>query len=365
MLAFAALLLFAILGIAALNVDMGLAFGSKARLESAAETLALERSRLGATLGAGTGEPVDEESELRGLLQSLIASSPRDPSSSPGGGGGTSPLPIEGPVLSNDGGVALSRRIPLLFGMAAVPSRDAEGLSLRQLREARESGTGLLESGGLRGRGLAPGARARAQLRPVLRVGFPQPVPFGGSVPGLADVALELAALRDPLTGAPSLPTRLDVDAASGDLRRNGPTGPVVGQVIAHPANDPSCLADRVVCRGWRVGDTLGFTPGLPAVSGRAYVPVYVSVLDALPCNRVVGYVSATLSMAGTTLQLGPPVPGQVPENVSAVPHAFDPAGEEGACTLRIADVLDLGGSLPLLQVAGLDRGEPLATEAP
>ncbi len=61
------------------------------------------------------------------------------------------------------------------------------------------------------------------------------------------------------------------------------------------------------------------------------------------------------------TLQLGPFEPGPVPANASAVPQAFDPAA--GGCedTLQISDVLELGGSLPLLQVAGLGR----PTEAP
>ncbi len=364
MLPFAAFLLFALFGIAALNVDMGMAFGAKARLESATETLALERSRLNVISPGGVVDPEEEAAALDGLMGSLMELAPAETGSSPGP---VTLRAVEGPVLGDDGEVALSRRIPLLFGRGAVPTRDDEPLDLDELRAANG---GVIDGGGLRGRGLAPGARARVLSQPVLRVGLPQAAgPTGDPVPGLALVALDLAELppQDPEAQAPVLfEAELTVDLASGDVQRGDPSSPVVvGRVIHHPSNpnDPCAGAG---CSGWAVGDVPDFSEGLPlglpAVSGPAYVPVY----DSLRCNRVVGFVAAQVSLAGSTLLLTP-LQSLVADNASAIPDASamapDPSGPLATCPLPVAEVRNL--AVPILRVAALARHDAYAVEAP
>lgn len=362
MLPFVALLLFALMGIAALNVDMGLGFGSSAHMESLAETLALERAR------SGAGDIEGEEAELRILLDSMVTPPPAEGSPPPGIARPSFSLPIEGPALGAGGEVGLSRRIPLLFGMAAVPTRDAEGvegLSLGRLREARASGNGMLESGGLRGRGLAPGARARTWERPVLRVGLPQVRPSGERVPGLADVALEWTAVAGLFALPESPPLR--VDEESGELQLPGPEAAVVGHVLRHRDNHDEPCQGRA-CPGWRVGDPLRFREGVrPAVSGPAYVAVY-------RCDRVLGYVGAALELLNdrTVVVMRPSTSTRVAENASAVPDPSAPVAEGsddegGDCAFGLAEVRELAEaeSLPLLRVAGLGRDESIPTEAP
>ena len=309
---------------------------------------------------------------MQGLLASLLASPEREPVAPPAGQLPIGPLAVEGPALGTGADVELSQRIPLLFGMGAIPTQESERLSVDQLREARERGDRVLEQGGLRGRGLLAGGRARSRPAPVLRVGFPRTRETGELLPGLADVAFERTALlpQDPSTGAPRLDTQLFVDAESGELRRTGPTGPIVGRVIAHPVNGPiTGLCERADCPGWRVGDVLSFSPGVPRVSGPAYVPIY----EATRCDRVLGYVAAQLLVeaGANVLQLQPLPSGWVAENASAVPDPSlaaareDLVSDEGDCTLQVADVQRLGDSVPLVRVAALGRSDTPAPEAP
>lgn len=240
-------LLFALLGLGALLVDGGLAFSEQARLDAAAEEIALAWSDAQSLPAAG--QPIQcvdhapgtagHDACLRTALLAplleplgLVGAGDADSSSdSPRSLDGT-PLDPRGPRLgalattgvlepAADDVVRLTRSSPMLLGWAAVPARAAADTPLEleaiQALRARDGLTPRLEGTDLRTRGFALEGRARLASigAPALRVGV--------LLPGETDVAggvgiawrLDALALLGNLLDRPANERTLDLAAST------------------------------------------------------------------------------------------------------------------------------------------------------
>ncbi len=333
MLPLLAVLIFAIMGIAALTVDVGLAFATQARLASAAPTLALERARFLDEIAADPNPmDVDTAWNLRAtnLLETLLGAAAigDDPTAGLRLETATPAVQSGGAELSELGRgrteAELRGRTPLLFGMAALlpayigPDGERRGaLSLSELRASRAQGdlTPQLSSGGLRGTGFAPLGAAAVEYLPVARVGA---ATEGLGIPGLAPVALFQG--EDPGEGegeGEEVPLPLEIDESGEvladdivvgcviDPRRTASLGPFQLQaaapfgipsatlayapVLEGAPPEPSCLADpqvRVEIIGF-VAVSVSFPTNSVQRLGEAQIPRVLVNTSALPSNRV------------------------------------------------------------------------------
>lgn len=311
-------LLFALLGIGALVIDGGLALSEQARLDAAAETLALEWPH--ALDLADTARPPDcrtippgsPESD-RCLRSALLLPLARE-------------FAISDPAAAirgePDGSFRLRHRSPLLFGWGALLPQTAAGedfdLAALQEARARDGAAAELPGRGLRARGFsleaqtAPAAERALALRvgPLL-VDRPE---VAGAI-GLAwrlDALAQLAEAIDDPTGE----LAIDLAAAVADPgRRTRIDGVEVGCAF-----DP---AARVL----RVGDPLpAVSPASTALPLALPRPVAVAYLPVVEdCERaMLGFIAVSITGVSSgdpdTIALRPSTGRAHARNASAHP---------------------------------------------
>jgi len=348
-LAFVALLAFALLGMAALTTDLGLASARQSHLETAADALALEAWREQARFEHGRTSC--DEPRLEACVADAVAAMRENVletrNDTDDAEVDLGPSPVSPPSVSRCGAscwaVCVEQAIPLLFGQGTLVS--FQGASLRGLRDTRAGGTllagdGSPVSGALRTRGVPIGADVRAEARPALAVGRPDP---DRAFPGRAPFALALGEWL------PDFSARLDVED-DGTLTL---AGREVGQLLG-------------VVDGYRAGSRLDPAPGgapLPSEELLAYVPLFASVSGA----RVVagfGFARAAFEEGGSRLRVTR-LPSQLAlTNATASPRALCRREEEesGACAAELSP-LPANADALLLTAPVLRRGS-LCTES-
>ncbi len=246
MLAFVALLAFALLGMAALTIDLGFAAMQQLRIESAAESAALiahhteARIRFGVERGAILPEVLDcaETREDCIVELSRAAAEPtirsvlgepeetdeeaRSPDEVDLGPSELDPGPGFGNLLESCGEHCweawVEQAVPLLFGQASMLG--FEGGTLGEMLEARSKGSLLVDDGGgpragaLRTAGVPIDALVRVESRPALRIGLAQPAV---ALPGRGPFALNVVSWAADFQV--DVPVRLDADATEISLR--------------------------------------------------------------------------------------------------------------------------------------------------
>lgn len=208
-----ALLLFALIGIGALVVDGGIAFTEQARLDAAAESLALEWSYARALPAASDSSEctqyalgsAERETCLRGDFLAPLVESLGLVETSDADGLSDSPRALDGMPIAAQGArlgrlttagvfapaaddvLRLTRSTPLLLGWAALPATTAGDPPLDfdaiQAARAHDGMAPSLPGAGLRLRGFSVEGRAR-----LADVGIPA-LRIGALLPGQPDVA--------------------------------------------------------------------------------------------------------------------------------------------------------------------------------
>ena len=261
MLPFVGVLVFALMGIAALVVDAGIAFSTQAQLESTGRTLALEHARFVAANPTLDPNEADEawKARVRQIESDLLGqqAQPTDWIEDP-----------EDPTRWQYGrGVAARFATAAMVPVTIDENGQSDALSVRDLLAARAAGVpeSTLSGGGLRTQGFQPQVSLPAQgTRPAVRVGRAV-----AGLPGLASIALaedevtfpvpmelaaevndrgELLLLEDDTTCV-----GWRIDPSGPETRRSG--GVVVPDVPA--ADDPP--GDRL----WALDDTRAYVPVL------------------------------------------------------------------------------------------------------
>lgn len=294
-----ALLLFALLGLGALVVDGGLAFSEQARLDAAAESVALEWSRardLPASTqpsacrdhapGTAVNEACLRAEVLAPLLEPLGLAGASDASplaDSPRSLDGT-PLAARGPRLgalttagvlepAADDVVRLTRSTPMLLGWAATPARAEADEPLDfdavQALRAQDGLTPRFEGTDLRTRGFSLEGQARlaAVGAPAMRVGAMRP--GEPDLAGSVGIAWRLDALES-LAGLLDLPA----SARTVDLAASATSA---GDRIRLGTVDVGCsfdLARTSTHVGARLTSPDVLPLSVPARAALAYLPV-------------------------------------------------------------------------------------------
>ncbi len=297
-----ALLLFALLGLGAVVVDGGLAFTEQARLDAAAESIALEWShaqRLPPASqpahcaehapGTAANEACLRRDFLAPLLEPLGLVDAGD-----AGSLGDSPRSLDGTALAARGArlgtlttagilepaadavFRLMRSTPMLLGWAALPARTAgdEALDFEavQALRARDGLGASFEGGDLRTRGFALEGQARlaAVGAPAMRIGAI--LPGEPDVAGSVGIAWRLDAL-DTLAETLDDPTRertLDLAASASSA----------GDRIQLGTAEVGCSFDQARSAlhvGARLTPPATLPLSVPARVALAYLPVVES----------------------------------------------------------------------------------------
>jgi hypothetical protein len=274
-----AALLFAFFGLLALVVDVGVASLAGARLESAADALALA----GLRVDAGAVDPLSGAfAETAGQpVEGFALAAPTPLPASPG-----APATL-----------GYEQSVPLLFGHGSLVPFAAPG-SLEAILAARRAGdaTPRLAEGGLRERGIALRAARAERLAPVVRVGVVARAGDGAPVPGRADFAVRAACW-------PRLPEATPEGVIPIARFALGPEG-VLALLAAEPpdaALAPDCIEEAgsllapAAGSAW-VGDALGFELVRSAQPrGLDDALVYVPLLDR--AGVVLGFAPARASL--------------------------------------------------------------------
>jgi len=352
-LALIGVLAFAMLSLAALTTDLGLAASEQLRLEVAAEAAALaalrEEARLEYELARGEALSRDEllcAPTPEACVSQLAHSRGLALADRMLGATGSSGEEVEvdlGPgdvrhrlVSCGEGcwEAAIDRSTPLLFGQGSWLG--FQGGSLRALRDARDRGSVLPRGeppveGALRTRGIPIGGVAGATARPAVRVG---PFVEASGLPGRAPFALTLDAWRD-LDG---LSQPLEVD----------------GLDLVSPPDDRVGRRIRGGGAGLRAGEPLepGAPPGAPAASleragppsGSGYVAYVPLTEEGRVEGIVVGFGHARVEVVvdgtgRTALVVQRLVARVAPGNASASPRFI--AGTEGIASVLAARTED------------------------
>ena len=275
MLAFFAVVLFAVMGIAALVVDAGLAFSTQAQLESTGRTLALEYERFRAQQ-PGVDPAAVEDAWRNGRLPALE----------------NALLGVQAPGANwelNGAQVAYDRTVASRFTFGALlPTTPGDGLSVTELLDARDVGgpNAAPSSGGLRATGFQPQLELTLRPEPAARVGVPfSYVDRDGTsrtVPGVASIVLAADAVPAALTAAIS-----NVDT---ELR------------VPVPGGGEACVGWTIDAPGASVSIGQGVTPVASAsawTAGFAPQQAYVPVVDG-SCGttnfRVVAFLNLALN---------------------------------------------------------------------
>lgn len=367
-------LLFALIGIAALVIDVGLALTEQARLETAAEMMVNEL----AFVGSLPDEQLPSDCAGGDLRRNrCIERSFLAPILSPLGADFVSGVDgaewqrrdraLDGAAIDNRGArlgafdaietglspagtgpVRLSRSAPLLFGWAALApiTQGATRPDFPAVQSARAA-EGLspdLPGSGLRAEGFALQAEATfdpGRTVPAMRVGPPLSFP-GGATAGLVGLAWRLEDLLDPsasvlldaLLATPESPaSRFDV--AGSRFESTG--GTIVG-----------CLFDAPSF-GAHVGQRIqaGATAGaFPQSNAAAYVPI---VRDCEGASPILGFLEVAIDAApdSGTFRVRPARPTR--RNASSTPGSTGEAVDIGR-VWGTADRLALEGSAVWLQ---------------
>ena len=351
-------LLFALIGIAALVIDGGLALTEQARLETAAEMmvseLAFVESVPDGQLPAGCQSDAPNRAQCieRSFLAPLLTPLGVDLVSGAGGSewrradralDGTETIDARGARLGafdeietggstgTPGPVRLSRSTPLLFGWAAIAPRTQGGSSpdLQTVRSARnaEGLTPDLAGSGLRAEGFA--LQAEAAIDPsggarAMRVG-PRISLLGGSTGGLIGLAWLRSDLTrvDSATGAngSALGAALNAPGAATNAFR------LEGADVVSVANGATvgCLFDPP-SSGAHLGQEITISPAvaLPGEADAVYVPI-VEVCVLRP--RILGFLEIGINAVDTAnIVLQPGLPAR--RNASGVPGSAAERGD-------------------------------------
>jgi len=354
-------LLFALIGIAALIIDGGLALTEQARLETAAEMMVSELAFVESLpdeelpAGCAVGDARRAECIQRFFLAPILA--PLGVDFAPGVGGDPewrrADRALDGAAIDTRGArlgafdvddietglspetpgeVRLSRSSPLLFGWAALAPRTAAGSrpDFQSIQAARAD-EGLapdLAGSGLRAEGFALQAEAKIDTAagvPAMRVG--PPVDFdGGSTGGLVGLAWRLDDLDLDGVGAADSELFAALDATNGASNRFD----VVGNEI-QSANGVTvgCLFDAP-SSGAHLGQPIRV--GATAVSlsrsvGAAYIPVIRTCGGASP---ILGFLELGVDAASSpgSVVLTPAAPAR--RNASGTPAGAADAVDAG-----------------------------------
>ncbi len=317
MLALVGALAFALLSMAALTTDLGLAASEQSRLEVAAEAAALGAVREAARLELDLATGALSRSDLRcaptpeACIEALAAASGRRAANEVVGEAGPPRAGTEVDLGPGDVQIGLTkcgdtcweagveRAVPLLFGQGSLVG--FQGSSLRSLLDAREQGSALVGdgrpvAGSLRARGIPIGSVVRAEARPAVRIGLPE---VRSRLPGRAPFAMTLQAWRDFLFDEVPRSFRVDgLDLLLGPL--------VVGR---------------------RLGASTGLQAGVPLGSDGTAVPLaspspYVAYVPLTENGIVVGFGYAAIEAGGgSSLVLRRLASRVAPGNASASPR--------------------------------------------
>ncbi|MEM7409304.1 MAG: hypothetical protein AAF430_03600 [Myxococcota bacterium] len=306
MLPFFAVILFAVMGIAALTIDAGLAFTTQAQLESTGRTLALEYERF--RVEAATNPAVDladwpdraRELEIALLGPDAQGATWEDWEAAPGVTAGATPL---------ESRFAFAALLPQAVG---PDGRLEDGLSVTDLLDARASGepNATTTTGGLRANGFRPQTELTVRLRPAARVGPPGVAPGWPGVGGRVAITAQAYDPDLPLW-RPGFPLELDEDEV-----RVVATGECVGRTIA-PIVGGAALG---------INEVESMDPGAWTLDQLDPNQVYVPVIDGNCTNttfRVVAFLNLrrglNLGASGTTIEASNAPSAR---NASAVPDA-------------------------------------------
>jgi len=313
-------LAFALLGLASLTTDLGLAAAQQGRLEVAAESAALaafhheSRFRYAAALGGPTSAEDCENSmtfedcarilgERRGreTAERVLAQRPaQDPAAQVALGPAPPALRVErcGALDQSCWEVEAEQAMPLLFGQGSLIG--FQGSSLRDMRGTTAEGS-LLPPGGepvagaLRKRGIPIGSASRAEAHRVVRVG---PFREASGLPGRAPFAIDALAYANP--------ANWPLDGGARAFLLNG----AEGRTIADPEV------------GLRVGTRVASAPA-PLPGG---IPLQAYYVPMLRGDTVIGFALARLRSAGeaeVVLERLPPTVA-APGNASASLRSFE-----------------------------------------
>ena len=329
MIALVAVLAAALLGMAALTVEIGYATMQQQRLESYAEASAMAALReearvrfvLARDASALTGSDCEEGDERESCIDAQVASSivvnavqglVLEPGSMPSSNevevslaphapvGGPRPCELSNPRCWE---TEVVQALPLLFAQGSMLG--FEDGTLRAMIDSRDQGDVLAESSlearpTLRTQGIGVRGVSRVETRPVVRVGAEEiPLSQSGAgtpdfVPGRAPFALRLDVWNSVPQGLSSTGLRLRVNDADGSLSRLGEAE--VGVIGRRLADGEALRAGQLLvgAGGWTA-----LTP-----SAGAYVPLFV-VLEGSSEELIVGFGFADVAVdTGAGLQV-------------------------------------------------------------
>ena len=363
MLAFVAVLLAGLLGMAALTIDLGHATMQQQRLESFADASsmvalrkeallrfnlardALQLDRLGcvdADTSAAREACIENEvqsSSYEAVYQEVLPLESDRGQGLDGAQVALGPSRPEGRPLSCGPfcwRTEASQRIPLLFGQGSN-LRFNEG-SFGAMMDARARGQVLVEDDGqtpasLRTQGIRIKADTRAETRPVVRVGSPvsDPLNQNAVVPGRAAFALRLSAWRQARGGG----RLVLIENGTGSLAQGGEE-----QAPGRRLMNGEALRAGLLLTG--DGEDEAWTP-LQNAEG-AYIPLFVEVSETEELVVGFGLAKVDWSEGLQTLTVTPLESQLAPGNATASPRLWV-RGQAGI-TQRIEQVLASRGNL-------------------
>ena len=330
MLALVAVLAAALLGMAALTIDIGSAAMQQQRLESFADASAMtalrEEARVRFALARDTSVVSDPEGcngnrgqERQSCIDGLVAAAAvvdavddlvlqtQTVSAQNAGEVSLGPRPAVGGPMPCEASnprcwqTEIVQAIPLLFAQGSTLG--FEDGTLRAMMESRDQGDVLAESDleaapTLRTQGIPIRARSRVETRPVVRVGAEE-IPLTQSdvgalqfIPGRAPFALRLDVWNSLPQGLSGGGLLLEVDNSDGSLARVGESAVGGLAVVGRRLGEREAL---------RAGQVLSGALGWTALtdSRGAYVPLFV-VLEGSNQELIVGF-----GFADVTVDLG------------------------------------------------------------